>query len=98
MDRFLLDIALFCKNSSRVNIHLIFFSLSFIIVDKYIFFIFKISKAEVLFRKVLLMLEDSDSANKALCLLLYGRMLRDIPDRTREGESILLNKILIKDF
>ena len=37
------------------------------------------------------MLEDSDSANKALCLLLYGRMLRDIPDRTKEGESTFKN-------
>lgn len=29
----------------------------------------------------------SDSYNKALCLLLYGKMLKEMAGRAREGES-----------
>ena len=44
-------------------------------------------KAEGLFRKILDMLEDSDSYNKVLCLQLYGKMLKKLPKRENEGKS-----------
>lgn len=44
-------------------------------------------KAEGLYRKVLDMLEESDSYNKVLALQMYGKLLKKMPNRQKEGES-----------
>ncbi len=49
----------------------------------------KYDKAEGLFKKVLDMLEESDSYNKVLCLQLYGNMLKKLPNRYKEGETLI---------
>ena len=47
-------------------------------------------KAEGLFRKILDMLDESDSYNKVLCLQLYGKMLKKFPNRETEGQRIVI--------
>ncbi|KRW98750.1 Cyclic nucleotide-binding protein [Pseudocohnilembus persalinus] len=55
-------------------------------------------KAEGLFKKVLQMLEDSDSFNKVLCLQLYGNLLKKNADRYKEGEALIAQAYELSDI
>ncbi|CAD8115906.1 unnamed protein product [Paramecium sonneborni] len=47
-------------------------------------------RAESMYRIVLQMLENSDSYNKVLCMQLLGSMLKKMPNRSSEGEQLII--------
>ncbi|CAD8082192.1 unnamed protein product [Paramecium primaurelia] len=47
-------------------------------------------RAESMYRIVLQMLENSDSYNKVLCMQLLGSMLKKMPNRSNEGEQLII--------